>query len=71
MDEATSRQDPETGKGQRRLEEDGQDICGAPTASERLRGDDDDDDDDDVVDDDDDDVTTFERLNPESTFQRD
>ena len=37
MDGAASRQDPETSRGQRRLEEDHQNICGAPTALQRLR----------------------------------
>ena len=36
MDGAASRQDPETSRGQRRLEEDHQNICGAPTAPQRL-----------------------------------
>ena len=37
MDGAASRQDPETSRRQRRLEEDHQNICGAPTAPQRLR----------------------------------
>ena len=37
MDGAAFRQDPETNRGQRRLEEDHQNICGAPTAPQRLR----------------------------------
>ena len=37
MDGAASRQDPETNRTQRRLEEDHQNICGAPTAPQRLR----------------------------------
>ena len=38
MDRAASRQDPETSRGQRRLEEDHQNICGAGTYShQRLR----------------------------------
>ena len=46
-DGAASRQDPETSRRQRRLEKDHQNICGAPTAPQRLKADDDDDDDDD------------------------
>ena len=37
MDGAASRQDPETSRRQRRLEKDHQNICGAPTAPQRLR----------------------------------
>ena len=37
MDGTASRQDAETSRGQRRLEEDHQNICGAPTAPQRLR----------------------------------
>ena len=35
---AASHQDPETSGGQRRLEEDRQNVCGAPTVPQRLRG---------------------------------
>ena len=38
---AASRQDPETSRRQRRLEKDHQNICGAPTAPQRLRAADD------------------------------
>ena len=44
MDGAASRQDPETSRRQRRLEKDHQNICGAPTAPQRLRAADDADD---------------------------
>ena len=37
MDGDASRQDPETSRRQRRLEKDHQNICGAPTAPQRLR----------------------------------
>ena len=41
VDGAVSCQDPETSRRQRRLEEDHQNICGAPTAPQRLRGEED------------------------------
>ena len=41
MDGAASRQDPETSRRQRRLEKVHQNICGAPTAPQRLRAADD------------------------------
>ena len=44
MDGAASCQDPETSRRQRRLEKDHQNICGAPTAPQRLRAADADDD---------------------------
>ena len=37
MNGAASRQDPETNGRQRRLQEDRQNICGAPTAPQKLR----------------------------------
>ena len=45
MDGPASCQDPETSRRQRRLEKDHQNICGAPTAPQRLRAADADDDD--------------------------
>ena len=41
---AEDREDPETSRRQRRLEKDHQNICGAPTAPQRLRAADADDD---------------------------
>ena len=49
MDGAASRQDPETSRRQRRLEKDHQNICGAPTAPQRLGAADDAADDDDIL----------------------
>ena len=37
MDGAASRQESETSRGQRRPKKDHQNICGAPTAPQRLR----------------------------------